>query len=159
MKKLFAFILAFLILFSGCGWNVEIVDPREEPSKPENEAFEPEEPENEVQKTESGEKATFRLGPEGESIELAIGDTIGGWTLESFEKESEGIEAVFAGNISVDCTVEKSPMASAPTRLEMYTLKLTATERIKRDTAVSRMPLQKNCFFRFIIACISDLRI
>ena len=47
MKKLFAFILAFLILFSGCSWNVEIVDPREELSEPENEAFEPEEPSKE----------------------------------------------------------------------------------------------------------------
>ena len=30
MKKILVIILALAICFSGCGWNVEIVDPREE---------------------------------------------------------------------------------------------------------------------------------
>ena len=40
MKKLFALILALMLVLSGCGWEVEIVDPSEqiaELEKPETE--------------------------------------------------------------------------------------------------------------------------
>ena len=30
MKKLFALVLALMLVFSGCGWEVEFVDPSEQ---------------------------------------------------------------------------------------------------------------------------------
>ena len=107
MKKIIAFALVLVLLFSGCGWNVKIVDPTEKQDFEEKTSFPEEVPEK-----ISGERATFRLGPEGESRELYPGDKLGGWVLEKFEKDSEGIDSVFCGKITLECSVALSPMAS-----------------------------------------------
>ena len=55
----------------------------------------------------------FRLGIDGEEKEIAVGDTIGQWTLEKIRgNETEGIEAVFTGAVQADCLIYDDRMTS-----------------------------------------------
>lgn len=49
---------------------------------------------------------SFKLGPDGEEKEIAVGDSIGQWTLKKIRgNETEGIEAVFTGAVQADCLI------------------------------------------------------
>ena len=61
MKKILIILLALAICFSGCGWNVEIVDPREETVSLEKE------PETEEISEEFVEEVILNFGAEKES--------------------------------------------------------------------------------------------
>ncbi len=59
--------------------------------------------------SDGSETYAFKLGLEGEEREISVGDTIGGWALESISGDLQnGIEAVFTGKVKADCLIYES---------------------------------------------------
>ncbi|MBQ7123642.1 MAG: hypothetical protein IJO01_03395 [Oscillospiraceae bacterium] len=107
-RKVFVLIMAAVMLFSLSACENEKQKQEEKLKNPVTEKTA-----EDVLKQDRSKAVSFRLGTEGEPGELSIGDKIGNWVLESFEKyEDDGIEAVFKGREEIECLVRKSPMAS-----------------------------------------------
>ena len=162
MKKTAAILLALGLLLgvcAGCGdRSASGGAPKEDPSSrseigapaapPEAEgdaAPEPETdgdpaaapPEEASDSPESGpdqDPLYFRLGPDGETKALRAGDTLGGWTLESYtarlREGTDGVPDVDGANftapddapVELHCTVYLSPMGGADERSYWFDL-------------------------------------
>ncbi len=124
MKKLFAFLLAFVMILSLCACgNEKPQNEIPENEVPENESklsvpevSEPEQ-ENEEPEPEPEEKVStvFRLGTDGEEKEISVGDTIGEWVLAELSiqyNDSTGemvrVRAYFEGEASFEGYIERN---------------------------------------------------
>ena len=124
MKKLFTFVLIFALLLSGCGKTEEPLIDSEDiisstSSESENENKTVSEAEISSVPEEEQVSMTFKLGSNGETVELFPGDSIGEWKLENLEidydesgfAEFDSIEAEFSGNVELKGHIERNPMA------------------------------------------------
>ena len=114
MRKFFVIILALVICLSGCGWNVEIVDPREETvqlesgeGEKENEALSKLELSSEPEKTEKEEpqKLFFSFG--GEPIEMGEGDSYSYWKVEKIDANYDASDPELLNDVSVKFSGER----------------------------------------------------
>ena len=123
MKKLFVFVLIFALLLSGCEKNKEpFVDSEEIISSESSEPKKESEPifESEISSVpEDQVSMTFKLGSNGETVELSANDSIGEWKLKNLKidydesgfTEFNSIEAEFSGTVELKGHIERNPMA------------------------------------------------
>ena len=123
MKKLFAIVLIFALLLSGCGKTEtpEVIEPAEEPSEIESgEVLEETSSEAEISSVPEEEQTsmTFKLGSKGETIELSPNDSIGEWVLTKLDVDynpetdwTDSIEAEFSGTVELKGHIERNVMA------------------------------------------------
>ena len=86
MKKLFALVLVLALLLSGCGWSVEIVDPREDNASIEKE------PETEEISEDLVEEIVLAFGAEKLEDGTFISDKTGGFLYETPFNSASALE-------------------------------------------------------------------
>ncbi|MBR2640137.1 MAG: hypothetical protein IKD39_06175 [Oscillospiraceae bacterium] len=86
MKKLFALVLVLALLLSGCGWSVEIVDPREDNASIEKE------PETEGISEDLVEEIVLAFGAEKLEDGTFISDKTGGFLYETPFNSASALE-------------------------------------------------------------------
>ena len=89
MKKILVIILALAICFSGCGWNVEIVDPREETVSLEKE------PEAEEISEDFIEKIILDFGAVKKEDGTFESENIGGFLYDMYFEKAYSLETKY----------------------------------------------------------------
>lgn len=139
MKRCFALVAALMLILSLAACSAKDPSPAQKPESGRSPSSEPTpEPSSpgsavpsEPETADDPDPAAleepplyFSLGPEGEVKALRAGDTLGGWTLQSYDavwdEQGDGVPAVYEADftapadapVEMNCTVYLSPMAT-----------------------------------------------